>query len=123
MRIIVPLDGSLLAEWAIAPVALLARRAATPVTITLLAVNTHDRAQEEIAEEFSPAVIVGIPDRTPKYLHYLTQIREVPALADLAITIEVIPGEPAEAISAFARAQGADLIVLASHVLTKLDAA
>jgi hypothetical protein len=73
MHIIVPLDGSLLAERAIAPAGLLAHRAAE-ADITLLAVNTQKHAQETIADEFSADVASGIPDSTPKYLRYLILI-------------------------------------------------
>jgi nucleotide-binding universal stress UspA family protein len=122
MHILVPLDGSLLAERAIAPAGLLAHRAEA-ATITLLAVNTQQRAQEAMTDEFSADVASGIPDRSPKYLRYLAQIREVRPLADLTVAIEVVAGAPAEAISAFAREQSADMIVMASHILTGLDSA
>lgn len=121
MQIIVPLDGSSLAERAIEPAALLARRSPTPVTLTLLRVDDHQQIVEAVAEEFSPAVAASIPDRADEYLSYLQGVHAAFALDDLEVKIAVVPGAPVAAIEAFAHATQTELIVMASHVLTTLD--
>lgn len=121
MHIIVPLDGSSLAERAIAPAALLARRSPIPATLTLLRVDAQQHSVETVTEEFSPAAAISIPEHAPAFLDYLEDARGSFGLADLAVNIAVVPGEPATAIAAFARGAQADLIVMASHVLTTLD--
>jgi nucleotide-binding universal stress UspA family protein len=121
MRILVPLDGSPLAERAVKPAALLARRSAA--TLTLLWVDPHRVTQATVSEEFSAEVAANVPDRTPQHLLYLAGVRELPDLNDLDVNILMVVGEPAVMISQIAQEQQMDLIVMATHVLTAFDAA
>lgn len=123
MRILIPLDGSPLAERALAPAALLARNAVSPTTITLLWVDTHDATQAMLAEEFSAELAVDLPDHAPQQLRYLTTMRTHPDLDGIDVAIEIIVGEPAPAITKVAQEQNMQLIVMASHVMTAFDAA
>lgn len=123
MRILVPLDGSPLAERALAPAALLARHVDTPTIITLLWVDTQQITQAMIAEEFSPEMAMNVPDHAPQHLVYLAQIRHHPTLTGLDVTISMVVGEPASTIITVAQEQHMQLIVMASHVLTAFDAA
>ncbi len=123
MRILVPLDGSHLAERALAPAIVLAHRSSLPASITLLWIDTHHLAQATVAEEFSAEVAANVPDRTPQHLLYLTRLRDLPALAHLDVRLHLVGGDPAPTIVQVAHEQGMDLIVMASHVLTALEAA
>ncbi|MBA3827246.1 MAG: universal stress protein [Ktedonobacterales bacterium] len=123
MRILVPLDGSLLAERAIAPAAMLAHRSDTTASITLLWVDTLHQTQATVAEEFSADVAANVVDRTPQHLLYLARMRDLPALLQIDVSIQLVAGEPAPTIARVAGEQQFDLIVMASHVLTAFDAA
>ena len=123
MRILVPLDGSPLAERALAPAALLARRSTAPAALTLLWIDTHHITQATVTAEFSAAVAANVPDQTPQHLPYLARLRDLPDLAHLDVRVQLVGGEPAPAIVQMADEQGMDLIVMASHVLTAFDAA
>ncbi len=121
MLIIVPLDGSVLAERAVEPAALLARRSPSPVTLTLLRVDDQHQRDEVEDGATSLAEVTTIAERTLEYREYLQGILAAFSLDELAVNIAVVPGEPATAIAAFARGAKADLIVMASHVMTTLD--
>jgi nucleotide-binding universal stress UspA family protein len=123
MRILVPLDGSPLAERAVAPAALLAYRSTPPASLMLLWVDAHDQVQATVAEEFSPDVAADVPDRTSHQLPYLQRLCELPQLVSLQVTIQIAAGIPSMTIPRVAQEQGMDLIVMVSQIMTTVDAA
>ncbi len=123
MRILVPLDGSPLAERALAPAAMLAQRSTAPASLTLLWVDTHRITQATVTAEFSAAVAANVPEQTPQHLLYLARLRDLPELAHLDVRIQMLGGEAAPTIVLTADEQQMDLIVMASHVLSAFDAA
>jgi nucleotide-binding universal stress UspA family protein len=120
MNVLVPLDGSQLAEQAIEPAALLAKRSQGPTTLLLVRVSPSKQtliaSDEVLTPEFAR-------DRFEEALTYLQQVRQRASLQEIPVQIAVLDGTPAEAITHYAQNQGASLIVMASHVLTTLDRA
>src|SRR5689334_17153882 len=96
-RILIPLDGSTLAEQAIPTAVSLARAAHAPIEVlTVRDAWTDPRYVESIAAEIN----IGGPVRA---------------------TSAIVEGSPAEAICLWTRQIGADLIVMTSHGRTGLS--
>jgi len=103
MHILIPLDGTLRAETVLHPLAVLARRAISPLTVTL--------------------VTVLAPDEDNRHLQtYLAAMQQHPDLAALTVQTRRVAGNPADGICRTSQAVGADLIMMASH-MTTLDPA
>ncbi len=97
MQIVVPLDGTLRAETVLHPLKVLARRVAEPSTMTLVLV------QSAAAD-------------TAHAQPYLATIKASDDLAHLTVQTRSLAGDPAERICEVAKEQGADLILMASHM-------
>jgi nucleotide-binding universal stress UspA family protein len=114
-RILVPLDGSGLAEQALPLAALLARRAGAELILTCSigwAQATADRALAIDVAGFS----VMLPERAADQAHaYLTDIGQQLAAQGLTARSDIRSAPAAEAILASAAEQAADLIVMSTH--------
>jgi nucleotide-binding universal stress UspA family protein len=105
--ILVPLDGSILAEAALTPAVDLARDSAGKLVL-LRAAEAHTRPMHDPTEAQVQAV--------REAEEYLTAARTRVAAAGVAdIDVSVWYGPPAEAIVEAARFRKADLIVMSSH--------
>jgi nucleotide-binding universal stress UspA family protein len=113
MRILVPLDGSPLAEYALGLAAQLARRATKPASVTLFTVET-------------PVTMPGLTgevlvDDLRVTQSYLNDVAMLPTLHGLAVDTHVVMGGGiADAICKYARSIQADLIIMTSHGRTGL---
>ncbi|HEU4994568.1 MAG TPA: universal stress protein [Gemmatimonadaceae bacterium] len=105
-RIVVPLDGSRLAESALTVAADIARRARARVDLLLV----HEPGP--FAEYENRAGIAVTPSIEQRYLHGLVE-----GLGDLAASagIFVETGQPVAKIGEHARRHGCDLIVMTTH--------
>lgn len=116
MKILVPLDGSPLAERALAPATELARRSRDPVAITLLRVVAYPAIDAGL-EGWSP-VVSGpalLDDVIEAAQDYLRATAHAPICAGIDMHTVVVIGAPAATISTQARETAADLIVMSSH--------
>lgn len=107
-RILVPLDGSLLAESAIPVAARLAR----PVGGTVILVRVY----QAMPSEFSPELVVY--ERASDSLmveEYLKGVAQRPVLADLPVETYGIAGTSAASIVDMVQTVSADTIVMTSH--------
>lgn len=119
-KIIVPLDGSKLAECVLPYVKELAKGCSTQ-QITLVSVTEHIVAQTfapeigEIGQIPIEPIPVAVGRKKKQAERYLHRIAKRLSAKDLNVQIEVLLGNPAEEITAFAKESGADLIAIASH--------
>jgi nucleotide-binding universal stress UspA family protein len=116
-KALISLDGSAVAEKALAPGLALARILGCQVT--LLRVDTGEELSAveqgmlQMAGAGSCQDLVGQGEaRLHYYLECLAKKYRTP---DLAIDTAVVQAKPAEAILSYAEAQGIDLIIMASH--------
>ena len=110
--ILVPLDGSILAESALAPAVDLAREHGATLVL-LRAAEAHTRPMADPIEA-QVQTVRGAED-------YLAGLRGRVTQAGIAgVETSVWYGPPAEAIVEAARFRGADLIVMSSHGRTGL---
>ncbi len=112
-RIVVPLDGSSLAEHALPLAARLAK--VSDSTITLLHISS-------ITMEYGPYMAQPfvytesmLEDELAQARLYLDDIARSPLLKDIKIHKEAMSGEVAQGILDFAQSDTADLIVICSH--------
>lgn len=110
MKILVPLDGSRLADGVLAHVRRLARREGEPLEVTLLHVYPEYLAAEEEAQRRAE-----IDD----HLVALTRLLEGEGVVVHRAIVAAV--DEAERIVETARTQGMDLIALATHGRTGLD--
>jgi nucleotide-binding universal stress UspA family protein len=111
-RVLVPLDGSLLAEGAIRHAFAIAESAGAELTLLyvvepisdLLTMNGHALYVDEQLE-----------GRTASAREYLDRARHRIAGRDVKVHVAVESGPPAEKILDHARAESVDLIVMATH--------
>ena len=113
-RILVPLDGSSLAESALPHVVAVARAFESQVTLLSVVCSEHDSAGH-------PVDPVEWRISRAQAEAYLSRVEE--RLIDAGVKIErcICQGRPAECIVDRARGDGADLIVLSSHGHTGLS--
>ena len=105
--ILVPLDGSVVAEGALAPAIDLARAAGAKLVL-LRAAEAHPRPMADPVEA-QVSVMGGAQD-------YLASVRERVLGAGVAdVEVSAWYGAPVEAIVEAARYRGADMIVMSSH--------
>lgn len=115
-RILVPLDGSPLAEEVL-PVAAQLARATSAALLLLRVVTTYQNPV--------PMEPVSLVERSRKMVEaesqaYLERVRTYEHLDGIPIHIEAIPGIPAQSILQFAHAHQVDLIIMGSHGETGL---
>ncbi len=104
--VLVPVDGSLVAEAAIPVGAEVARRAGAVLHLLFV------RAPEPLAT--LPGE-VGLLRAQAEHGYLLSTARALPQLAPACITASLPEGEPTRAFIDYARAADGDLVVLASH--------
>jgi nucleotide-binding universal stress UspA family protein len=119
MKIYIPLDGSPVAEKALAPAALLARRSTPPATLVLSRFAIYPAAALGLAGDVAIMPTQELfDDLEAETRAYLNTIAAAPELAGLTVQTVVEIGSPAEGIPAQAQREGADLIVMTSHSRT-----
>jgi nucleotide-binding universal stress UspA family protein len=116
MKILVPLDGSPLAERALVPAASIARRWREPAAVMLLRVVAYpavDAGMEGLSPVTSgPALLDDVIEAAQDYLRATAQ---APVFAGITMQTTVVIGAPAATIIAQAQEAAADLIVMSSH--------
>jgi nucleotide-binding universal stress UspA family protein len=116
-RILVPLDGSPLAERALGVAAGLAR--STEVTLILVQALT---LPVEYGSPFMPQVVpFSIGERAPRAEAYLTRLASLPMLSGLPIETAVLSEAPALSILNAVKDYRADMIVMTSHGRTGMS--
>ena len=115
-RILVPLDGSELAEHALPIAARLARSSGG--SITLLRVVPSPLAFTSQLKESAVPMQEVVDSDLAGAVAYLTRITASSVLAGVAATTEVFRGMPAEMILSVARSQQMDIIIMCSHGYT-----
>jgi nucleotide-binding universal stress UspA family protein len=111
-RVLIPLDGSQLSESALASAALLARQCAADL---LLVGATRGHA--------FPGLLPSMADRQARDMeHYLTMVATPLRAEGIAIETVVLSERPARAIAAQSGDCKVDLIVMATHGRTGLEA-
>jgi nucleotide-binding universal stress UspA family protein len=119
-KILVPLDGSILAQKALAPAMDLAR----PVHGKVFLVSASVTEQLEAVEAVQPPMLsIEAPyHRSHETLtSYLQTASAAYAHPDVTIQAEVVPGDPASVIVDTAEAEDVDLIVMSTHGRTGLS--
>lgn len=112
-RILVPLDGTPLAETALQPAAMLAERFEADVLLLVRSIETWPTGEPAPSDDLE--AMSAAED-------YLTMTASRLAREGLTVYRAVLGEEPAGGISAEADYHRADLIVMASHGRTGLDA-
>jgi nucleotide-binding universal stress UspA family protein len=114
MKILVPLDGSPLAEHALAPATDLARRMRDPVSITLLRVVSYPTVELELDGMGLVASGPTLIDDVLAAAHdYVRAIAQRTYFAGLEVQVQVELGVAATVITA--TAHQCDLVVMTSH--------
>lgn len=109
--LMVPVDGSAFAEHALAPAAELAKRMGS----TLHVVRVH---QPPILPAPEAPIVVDtdwLEALKADERKYLADVQLAPALAGVKVETALVEGFPAEALAAYARSRGIDLIVMTTH--------
>ena len=110
--VLVPLDGTPLAEEALAIGASLARRAGAPLHL----VSAVEPVLEVVRREFPDLAERETRDETADRRAYLEQLAEmVRAARPGVVRVSVLSGEPGEAIAAYAARERLDFVVLTTH--------
>ncbi len=121
MRILVPLDGSPLAERALGPATQLLRAAGAAGTILLVSVVPYPYISMNLPGDYSSVIDDNVLAESASAAQgYLDTITRRPEYQDLAIHAIVLSGQPAETIIAQAHDHKADLIIISSHGHTGL---
>jgi nucleotide-binding universal stress UspA family protein len=110
-RILVPLDGSPLAEHALAVAAKLARSTDGTLILVQALPMTFVYESPFVPEIIPPANL----EEEPRAQAYLTEQASLPMLSGLSIETEVLSGTPALSILDAAATHRADMIVMTSH--------
>lgn len=112
--ILVPLDGSTLAETALPYAAALARHFEARVILmrALSCAAAEPPMEIEGGQHLNTAIY---PEQFKEAWDYLRQARQIPALHDIPVKITVLDGDPAQTIIAAADRYEADVIVMATH--------
>ncbi len=121
MRILVPLDGSPLAERALGPATQLLRAAGANGTILLVSVVPYPYISMNLPGDYSSVIDDNVLAESARATQeYLNTITRRPEYQDLAIHAIVLSGQPAETIITQAHDHKADLIIISSHGHTGL---
>ncbi|MBA3822677.1 MAG: universal stress protein [Ktedonobacterales bacterium] len=119
MHILVPLDGSPLAERAIGSAARLLRRATGPASLTLLNIITASSVAYDATGFAPPVTESAFQSAIAGGEQYLAQVAARHELADLQVTtLTQMGGTVANDICQVAQERQVDFIVLASHTRT-----
>jgi nucleotide-binding universal stress UspA family protein len=112
-RILVPLDGSALAEQAVPQAEAIAQETGAQILLLQVISSLSEMEMDELfAEE---ANMSTENDRVEAAELYLAQARKRLSLAGLAADTHIVTGRPAEAILDTANALDADLVVMSTH--------
>jgi nucleotide-binding universal stress UspA family protein len=110
--VLVPLDGTQLAEEALAIGASLAHRAGAPLHLVSAVVPVL----EVVRREFPELAEREVQDETAERKAYLERLAEmISAIRPGVVQASVLSGDPGEAIASYAAREGVDFIVLATH--------
>jgi nucleotide-binding universal stress UspA family protein len=112
-KILVPLDGSELAERALPHALEIARCMGSELNflrVSLAEIYAHSPAGD--GPLYAPEVLEA--DRQAA-VEYLARVRARLALPEVRVTTEVLAGPVAETIIDYARDQGVDLIIMSTH--------
>jgi nucleotide-binding universal stress UspA family protein len=117
-KILVPLDGSKLAECALPYAEELAKGCGTEEVI-LISVTERVQGYRPVEEPDQPMGQRLIPEATGKKgmqaQRYLGRIAKAMEAKGIRIHTEVLLGNPAEEIAIYAKHPGCDIIVMSSH--------
>jgi len=117
-KILVPLDGSKLAECALPHVEALAKGCETEEVI-LVSVTERVKGYRALEEPSQPLGQRLIPEafgkKEKQAQKYLDRIAKAIAAKGINVSTEVLLWKPDEAIIGYAKQYGCDLIVMASH--------
>jgi nucleotide-binding universal stress UspA family protein len=117
-KILVPLDGSKLAECALPHVEVLAKGCDTKEVI-LVSVTERVRGYRALEDPGQPLGQQLVPEaygkKEKQAQRYLDRIAKAMAAKGINVSTEVLLWKPAEAIVGYAEQSGCDLIVMASH--------
>lgn len=118
-KILVPLDGSKLAECALSHVINLAKNGAVEEVILLNVVHVYIQRNGEMSGYFDIRKV-----RENLFMEsrkYLAGVESQLASEDINVKMESLEGSrPADTISAYAQEKGVDMIVIATHGYTGL---
>jgi len=110
--VLVPLDGSALAEQALSVGASLARRAAAPLHL----ISVVEPVLEVVRREFPDLATTETDGETARRRMYLDQVAEmVRAARPGVVGTTVLCGDPAEVIAGYAAREQLDFVVLTTH--------
>jgi nucleotide-binding universal stress UspA family protein len=112
MRIMVPLDGSELAERALAPAATALHHTPPPRELILTRIIRDTLTTTDLAQNDMP---FSIEEAGETYFEYLHTIAQQTNLADLTISEKIGTGDPARVICAQAQEAQADFLMLTTH--------
>jgi nucleotide-binding universal stress UspA family protein len=122
-RILVPLDGSELAEGVLSHAAGLARRFKSEVVLLQVVQPLSKVVAETVPTAMEPsgaAAVMSVRAAEEKYqrdrqeaMAYLRTVKG--RLRGVRTSLEVIDGTPGEAIVAYAQKRGADIIAMSTH--------
>jgi nucleotide-binding universal stress UspA family protein len=116
MHIVVPVDGSLLAEQAIEPAAALLRRAAPPRTLTLLRVIDYGTLTLDISGLAPPITESAYQAALEGGQEYLARLAARRILHGVRVeTVALLGNAPATVICQAVEESAVDLVVMASH--------
>jgi nucleotide-binding universal stress UspA family protein len=117
-KILVPLDGSKLAECALPHAEELAKGCSTEKVI-LVSVTERIQGYSALADSSQPAGRRIVPEAVGKKekqaQRYLGRIAKAMEAKGIKVDTEVLLGDPAEEIVIYAKHPGCDLIVMSSH--------
>ena len=116
MRILIPLDGSPLAEHALAPATQLAKHLQPAAEIVLVRIVRYPAVEAGLAGPYpgmsSAALLDDMLAEASAYLHVTAQL---PFFAGLTVQSSAEMGITAQAIGAIARREHCELIMMTSH--------
>ena len=119
-RILVPLDGSVLAEQALSPALKIAAHTGAEVLLLRAVSNNNPHILDPLAyEAFRPALtFVERRDQAETYLHGIVKARKQP---EFTMDVIIEAGDAATAIVDASTHEPADLIVMSTHGASGLD--
>jgi nucleotide-binding universal stress UspA family protein len=117
-KILVPLDGSKLAECALPHVEELAKGCGTE-QVVLVSVTERIQGYSALADSNRPTgkriVPEGVGKKEKQAQRYLDRIAEATEAKGIKVDTEVLLGDPAEEIIVYSKHSGCDIIVMSSH--------